>query len=415
MGKTAGDDDPVDLTVNRGGKLRDPLGMGKRHCFIEGLGSLVPVLDHPLDLETYDPERYENVQTLLKGDIDITADHRTDGLMDAHNVFFMEDFKAWSEICDNIVIWQYSTNCHRTLLYFPNFNTILTNARLYADSHVTGVFDMGNGYETGDFPELRAYITAKCLWNPYMTEEEYRGHIDDFLEGVYGPGWQEIRNYIENSQELVKDVCCKCLSFETEDNLRWDDFSCGYLFPAPETEEVHPLDSYPEELNADMIRNYETVDWAQYWNWYGKIPDEGSDYLSYAEKCFAKAAEMAETEQQKRIIEKTSLQAAFYRSWYNKQQYKAGEGKYLAAINMLDAYFSAHPGEFTEEEQNFYKNKIDDLAAGQAFGPSIEYNKWFYGLLKKYNIDQVREGRIIDFKKDPETYLDFRCPPDEWF
>ena len=370
--------------------------------------------NHPIDLETHDPERYESVQTLLKGDIDLTADHRTDGLMDAHNIYFMKDLTAWSEICNNLIIWQYTTSCSFSLLYYPNFNTMLPNARLYADNHVIGVFDMGVGFQSADFPELRAYIMAKCLWNPYMTEEEYWGHIDDFLEGVYGPGWQEIRNYIDHTQELLEDVCCKCISTaEIDADLEWDDFNCAHLFPIPEIEELHPLDSYPEELTADMIRNYETVDWSKYWNWYGKLPEEGPDYLSYAEKCFSNAAAMAETDQQKAIIEKTSLQAVFYRSWYNLQQYRAGEGKYSAAINMLDAYFKAHPGEFTEAEQISYKDKIADLAADQAFGPSIEFNKEFIELLKKHNIDHISEGRVIDFNKDPETY-DLKTPLADW-
>ena len=371
--------------------------------------------NHPIDLETYDPERYESVQTLLEGDIDITADHRTDGLMDAHNIFFMEDFKGWSEICDDITIWQYSTNCHRSQLFFPNFRTMLKNARFYADNHVVGVFDMGNGYESSDFVELRAYIMSKCLWNPYMTEEEYWSLIDDFLEGVYGPGWQEIRNYIDHTQDLVEDVCCKCLSFETEDNLRWDDFNCGYLFPAPEIEDVNPEGSYPEELNAEMIRNFEDYDWSKYWNWYGILTDEASDYLSYGTACFEKAAEMAETTAQKDMIEKASLQVGFYRSWYNSQKRKkAGEGRYLAAINMLEAYFKDHPGEFTEEEQAYYTDKIDDLAASQAYRPIKEYNRELYELFKKYNISEIREGKRLYFGPDPEEYLDFRLPPDEW-
>ena len=371
--------------------------------------------NHPMDLETYAPERYKSVKELLKGNIDITEDHRTDGLMDAHNIFFMQDFKRWSEICKNLVIWQYSTNCHHTQLHYPNFKSMLLNYRLYANSNVRGVFDMGNGSETSDFPELRAYIAAKCMWNPNMSMEEYNNFIDDFLEGVYGPGWSEMRNYLDHTSDLLNDVCCKCLSFDTEDNLRWTNFDCGYLFPAPEIEQIHSFDSYPDDLTSDMIRNYEKVDWSKYWNWYGKIPEDGSDYLIYAEKCFSKAMAISENEQQRSIIEKTYIQVMFYRSWYNTQQYNAGKGKYSAVKNMLDAYYKAYPNEFTEQEQNTYKEKIFVLAENQSFGPNIKYNKQLYKLLKKYNINEMREGKIINFSVDPETYIDFRIAPNEWF
>lgn len=366
---------------------------------------------HAIDLETNDPERYESVKELLKGEIDLNESHRTDGLMDAENIVFMNDLRAWSEICDNIGIWQYSMNCHRTQLFFPNFNTILTNARLYADSNVTSVFDMGNGYNGGDFPELRAYITAKCFWDPYMTEEEYWALIDEFLEAVYGPGWQEIRNYIDNSQKLVEDVCCKCLSFDIKEDMRWDDFNCGYLFPAPEKVPVNPEGSYPEELTGEMIRDYENVDWSKYWNWYETLPEEGPVYLSYGKQCFANALALAETDAQRKIIEKTSVQVLFYQSWYNSQIFNVGKDDVIA---MLEAYFNDHPGEFTEDEQNYYKDVIDELAEDQSFIPLIEYNKELYEVLKKYKITILREGKTINFATDPDKYIDFRIPPDEW-
>lgn len=82
---------------------------------------------------------------------------------------------------------------------------------------------------------------------------------------------------------------------------------------------------------------------------------------------------------------------------------------------MLDAYCKAHPDEFTEEERNTYKEKIFDLAENQSFGPNIKYNKQLYALLKKYNINEMREGKIINFSVDPETYIDFRIAPNEWF
>jgi hypothetical protein len=43
---------------------------------------------------------------------------------------------------------------------------------------------------------LKAYLLARLLWNPYMSEEEYQAHMDDFLEGYYGPGWHNVKEYM---------------------------------------------------------------------------------------------------------------------------------------------------------------------------------------------------------------------------
>jgi hypothetical protein len=367
------------------------------------------------------PERVGMVQTLFSDPESINPrdDHRLDGLMDASNLTFLEDLKAWSEICDHLTIWQYSTNCHNYLLYYPNFNALLANARLYADNHVIGVFDMSNGlYESCDFPELRSYITAKLLWDPYMSEEEYWGHIDDFLAGVYGPGWKYIRDYIDHTQELLRDVCCKCLSFSTEDDLRWARFTCGYLFPAPKAVAVHPRDTYPEEITGEMIRNYENVDWTEYWYWYGKLPDkEESGYLAYADRCFTQAMEMAETDEQKAMIEKTSIQVEYYRSWYTTKELNGGSGQYSFPTNMLNAYFKAHPDEFTAEEQNVYRTKIATFMRDQIDAVTIvEVNRNLYELCKKYNIERGHEsGSPFHFDQDPETYLNLRQAAEAWW
>ena len=60
------------------------------------------------------------------------------------------------------------------------------------------MFPQGNYYsESGEFGELRSYLLAKLMMDPYMSEKEYSEHINDFLKGYYGAGWFYIRTYID--------------------------------------------------------------------------------------------------------------------------------------------------------------------------------------------------------------------------
>ncbi len=320
---------------------------------------------------------------------------------------FVEDLKAWSEICDHLVIWNYSANFRYSMLFYPNFQAMLANARLFADNHVVGVYEEGTYYsDTGDFPELRAYIMAKYLWDPYMSEEEYWGHIDDFLEGVYGPGWEYIRSYIDYTQEITRDKCCNIGAKYAE------------LYPLPEAELIHPLDTYPAQLTAEMIRTYEAEDWTAYWHWYGTIPEK-NPYLAHADECFAEALALAETDEQRAIIEKTFLHVDFYRSWYMLQRINTGAGGKLASQNvsdMMNAYFRDHPDEFTAEEQGNYRFKINILARNQVLSELAEFNKGLYERFKQFGIIRICESRgNFNFSADPETYLDFTKSADAWW
>lgn len=117
---------------------------------------------------------------------------------------FREDIIAWNEICDNLYIWDYTTDFSYYISYFPNLHVLRENMQFYADHNVKGMFEQGNGQGlSGEFGELRAYLLAKLMMNPYMSEEEYYTHMDEFLAGYYGAGWKNIRAYIDQLSILA--------------------------------------------------------------------------------------------------------------------------------------------------------------------------------------------------------------------
>ena len=70
------------------------------------------------------------------------------------------------------------------------------------------MFPQGNRNSTsGEFGELRAYLLAKLMMNPYMTEEEYYDLMNEFLEAYYGDGWAYIRMYIDKTSEMYEGGC----------------------------------------------------------------------------------------------------------------------------------------------------------------------------------------------------------------
>ena len=117
---------------------------------------------------------------------------------------FCNDLIEWGKICENIYIWDYTTDFAYYLSFFPNLHVLRENMQLFANNNVKGMFEQGNSQgPSGEFGELRAYLLAKLMMNPYMSEEEYYTHMDEFLAAYYGAGWQNIRKYIDQISSLA--------------------------------------------------------------------------------------------------------------------------------------------------------------------------------------------------------------------
>lgn len=141
------------------------------------------------------------------------------------NKAFKNDIEEWGKICDRLYIWDYVTNFAYYVPTFPNFGVLRENMRFYALHGVRGMYPEGNFQaESGEFGELRAYLLAKLMWDPLMSEKEYQKYMDEFLEAYYGEGWRYIRAYI--------DLMVNCVRRE---HMRIYDFP--FKFISPETYE----------------------------------------------------------------------------------------------------------------------------------------------------------------------------------
>lgn len=123
---------------------------------------------------------------------------------------FVEDIEKWSEICDNLFVWDYTTNYGHYLAPFANFDVIQENMQFFAENNVIGIYEEGNytAIESdGEFAELRCYLLAKLMWDPYCDIDR---HMYEFCEAYYGKGAQGIIDFInyidENSGGIAIDM-----------------------------------------------------------------------------------------------------------------------------------------------------------------------------------------------------------------
>ena len=116
---------------------------------------------------------------------------------------FRRRLDQWLAMAPNLRIWDYVTDFPYLMCPFPNFHIQQANIQYFAEQkNIKNLFEQGNMAPGGEFPELRAYLLAKLLWNPDIDVDDV---MNDFLTGYYGKAGPYIRQYIDlMTSSLIK-------------------------------------------------------------------------------------------------------------------------------------------------------------------------------------------------------------------
>lgn len=114
------------------------------------------------------------------------------------NKLIYANLKKLKGISNNILIYDYRSCIGHALFLLPDIFLLRENMRTYAENGVRGIYTEGceHSIMQPTLEELRLYLFAKLAWNPYMSEEEYDKHIDEFLCGFYGKNWQYVKEFL---------------------------------------------------------------------------------------------------------------------------------------------------------------------------------------------------------------------------
>lgn len=115
---------------------------------------------------------------------------------------FSSDLKGWSQLTDNIRIWDYTTQFTNFLAPFPNWGTIKPNINLFVDNNAKWIFEQHSNNDSELF-ELRSYIMAKLLWNPNL---DFQTLLNEFNNKYYGNGGKYISKYVNSIQNQIDNT-----------------------------------------------------------------------------------------------------------------------------------------------------------------------------------------------------------------
>lgn len=126
------------------------------------------------------------------------------------NAGFADDIRGWSERCQRLYVWDYTTNFSHYLLPHPNYFVLGANLRFFHRHGVRGVFEQG-AYQShgGEMAELKAWLQAQLLWNPYQDDARL---LREFLRGYYGAAARPIESYLRLMADAARDFAMTCFT-----------------------------------------------------------------------------------------------------------------------------------------------------------------------------------------------------------
>lgn len=134
------------------------------------------------------------------------------------NAPFMTDLRSWSALTQNLYIFDYVTGFAQFTAPFPNYHVMAKNLQTFKQHHAIGVLELGQ-YQSngGEFAEMKQWILAKLLWNPYQDTERL---IRQFIGDYYGPAAPDVLKYYK--------LCCNIVKADTHMKFDTDCFNPIY-------------------------------------------------------------------------------------------------------------------------------------------------------------------------------------------
>ena len=107
-------------------------------------------------------------------------------------------------------MWYYPMEWLYDIAAAPSILNVYYDMQFLADNDCRGIFcETGLTYGNG-FAELTDYMMGRCMWNPYMSYEEYVAQCKEYLYIMYGDGYEIIWDYYlsyEESFHINNDLC----------------------------------------------------------------------------------------------------------------------------------------------------------------------------------------------------------------
>lgn len=115
---------------------------------------------------------------------------------------FIKDIQEWSQLTDNIMIWDYTVDFAHSVYPFPNLHVLQPNIQFFNKYGVKEHFQQTNTTVGHEMSELKSYLLSKILWNPNVDVDSVKNFL---LTHYFGNASNYIKEYLDLLEtELIK-------------------------------------------------------------------------------------------------------------------------------------------------------------------------------------------------------------------
>ena len=110
------------------------------------------------------------------------------------NIDFLRNILRWRDISKHLYLWDYAANWRATPVPYPNLKAYVENIRFYHNVGVRYLFEEGFPSPSASFTDLKGWLGAKLMWNPYQPVAPL---VRRFCDAYYGKGAPFVRDFIK--------------------------------------------------------------------------------------------------------------------------------------------------------------------------------------------------------------------------
>lgn len=121
--------------------------------------------------------------------------------IDQEETSFRSDLEQWSQLTNNIFLWDYVVQFRNYWNPFPNLHVLQPNLQLFHQHGVQQIFEQGSGVnDKTSWMELRTYIIAQLMWD---VDANVDSLIHTFCNGYYGPAGTAVETIIHEMTDAL--------------------------------------------------------------------------------------------------------------------------------------------------------------------------------------------------------------------
>ncbi len=126
---------------------------------------------------------------------------------DEHNTTFVKRMNAWRVVCKKFMFWSYDMDDSTHLWYFPSLHAIKKNVTDIKDYGATYLmYEASEGSPDHWQADMRGYIYANLMWNPYQSAQAlYEEYMQNYY-GVAAEGVKKIVAILENYSMRLREI-----------------------------------------------------------------------------------------------------------------------------------------------------------------------------------------------------------------